>query len=549
MLGAFIRHVPNLVVVKDVEGRFMAVNPLAERTYGVARKSLIGKTAADVLAPDVALECAKEDNAVLETETVHEVEQHFAWPDGIHTFHTVKFPIFDSERTLVGTGSIGIDITEHKRVEDGLYKRANFDAVTELPNRRLIMDRLDQALAFARRGNTLVGVMKIDLGDFTAINEARGRIAADWLLIDVASTLRDLCRETDTIGRCEGDQFCIVLPNLKNEGELDMIAAKILAALKAPRIIGDEQIFIQPSVGTALFPADSQHGEDMVRSAKIALDLAKAQGRGRVERFTSQMSGASVRRTKIESQLRNAVERNELSLVYQPLIDCKTGKLASVEALVRWNNPELGMVRPDEFISVAEDRGLIGGIGAWVFKTACAAAARLNTDSASPVTVAVNFSVKQLADKGIVDMVADCIKDAGIAPHLIKVEMTESAFADDVSVFQHALDGLRGLGVGIALDDFGTGYSSLAYLHRYRFNQLKIDKSFIDNIASKGDGYLLVESIIHMAHSLRLDIVAEGVETQEQVDLLSELGCDYFQGYFFSKPVALVDVQAKLAAQ
>jgi diguanylate cyclase (GGDEF)-like protein/PAS domain S-box-containing protein len=546
VLGAFIRHVPNLIVVKDVEGRYLAVNPLAERSYGMPRGKLIGKTAQEALPPEFAAECNKGDNAVLDTEVAQEIEQNFRWPDGAHTFHTVKFPIFDAEHSLVGTGAIGIDITQHKRIEEDLYHRANYDAVTELPNRRLVMDRLDQAMAMARRAKTVVGLVKLDVGDFTAINEAIGRVAADWLLIDVAGALREICRETDTIGRCEGDTFCIVLPNLNSAEELDLIAAKLLATLRAPRVVGGDTVHIHPSIGTALFPCDSQHGEDMLRCAKMALDHAKARGRSTFERYKTALSGPFVRRMKIENQLRDAVERSEFNLVYQPLIDAKTAHISSVEALLRWKNNELGFVGPDEFIPVAEETGLINDIGAWVFKTACEAAKKLNPAGALPVVVAVNFSVKQLADRNIVDMAQRTLQEVGVDPALLKVEMTESAFADDVSLFQHALEGLRNLGLGIALDDFGTGYSSLAYLHRYRFNQLKIDKSFVDNIVQENDGYLLVDSIIRMAHSLRLEIVAEGVETLEQVQILAKLGCDYYQGYFFSKPVALQEIEKQL---
>lgn len=545
-LDAFIRHLPNLVVVKDVEGRFLAVNPLAERSYGVPGGQLLGKTAEEALSQSAAAECSKEDMTVLGKEATREVEQTFQWPDGPHTFHTVKFPIFDPDRILVGVGAIGIDITQRKRIEAGLYQRANFDPVTDLPNRRLTMDRLDQAMALARRTRAVVGVMMLDVGDFTEINEALGHVEADWLLINTANTLRGLCRETDTVGRLSGDTFCIVLPNLKNVAELERVAEKVLKGINKIRAGGENQVALMPSIGTAIFSIDADQSEDLIACAKLALDHAKQQGRNRSVHFNSALSGPNARRRKIANQLRQAIVNNELTLAYQPIIDAKSGRTVSVEALARWTSSELGVVPPDEFIPIAEDTGLIGDLGAWVFRTACTDAKTLNPPGAPPIVVAVNFSVKQLADKNVVKMVEAAIAEVGIDPRLMKVEMTETAFADDVTTFQNALEGFRGLGVGTALDDFGTGYSSLAYLNKYRFTQLKIDKSFVCDVVSNEDGRLLVESIIRMAHNLRLEIVAEGVETEDQVTLLSRLGCDQFQGYFVSRPISLAEMEELL---
>jgi diguanylate cyclase (GGDEF)-like protein len=387
------------------------------------------------------------------------------------------------------------------------------------------------------------------MGDFRSINEAMGQIASDWLLIDVAATLRDNARETDTVARLESDVFVLLLPNLKSSEELDMVAEKVLAALKEPRTLGEEQVFIQPSIGSALFPTDAQQGKDLLHCAQMALGKAKDAGRGQAFRFKAAVSGAFARRTKIEGHLRQAEERNELTLAYQPIIELATGEIACAEALLRWTNTELGSVAPDEFIGIAEETGIIGGIGAWVLNQACRDAKKMNRGTAKPLVIAVNMSVKQLADENIVGTVSDILAKHDMNPAHLKIEMTETAFAGDTKIFQSALEGLRGLGLNIALDDFGTGYSSLSYLHRYRFNQLKIDKSFISNLAAGGDGYLLVENIIRMAHSLRLEVVAEGVETKDQVDLLRELQCDKFQGYFVSKPVALADFQKLLTRE
>jgi diguanylate cyclase (GGDEF)-like protein/PAS domain S-box-containing protein len=544
ILAAFIRHVPNLVVVKDVEGRYMALNPLAERTYGVPRGRLIGRQAADALSPEIAAECVKEDLEVLESEEVRETQQTFPAPDGARVFRSVKFPIFDADRSLVGTGTIGVDITEFRNAEDRLYQRANFDTVTGLPNRHLLHDRLDNVIALARRAETKVGVIALDVGDFTSINEAIGHVASDWLLTDVATALRQLCRETDTVARLDGDVFAIILPSLKQPEELDAIAEKILKALKEPRMVGEDQVFIQPSIGTALFPADSQHGKELVHYAKMALDHAKEGGRGQAARFRPAITDAFARRMKIESHLRQAIECDELFLVYQPIVDMASGGVVGAEALLRWTNSDLGVVPPDEFIPVAEATGLIGAIGEWVLERATQDAKRMNSDGVSvPVTVNVNMSVKQLADSTLTQTIARILAKHELGASHLRLEMTETAFAGDTAIFQAALEGLRTLGLTIALDDFGTGYSSLSYLHRFRFHQLKIDKSFIDNISSDNDGFLLVENIIRMAHSLRLEVVAEGVETAEQVLRLHTLKCDKIQGYFISRPLPLPDFE------
>ncbi len=549
IVDAFIRHVPSLVVVKDLEGRFLEVNALAERTYGVPLKELRGKAPQEVLPTIFAKECSKDDDLVLGSETTREVEQTFDWPDGPHTFHTIKFPIFDDDRRVMGTGEIGIDITQHKNIEEGLYRRANFDAVTELPNRQLVMDRLEQAVANSRRTKTATGILLVDLGDFTSLNEAQGRIAADWLLISAAHSLRSLCRESDTVGRLDGDKFCLLLPNIKESDELAQVATKVLDALRAEHAIEEIETFVQPSIGATIFVDDPGTGEDFMRCAKLALDDAKARGRNCVVHFDGTLSTPCVRKLKIISKLRKAIKNDELSLVYQPIFDAQSKTITSVEALLRWTTSELGAVPPDEFIGVAEEMGMITSIGDWVLETACAGAKQINSKSAHPVVVAINVSVKQLGDRSIVDKIKRCLKKNALDPKLLKIEMTESIFADDSPAIEEVMGELRDLGLGIAMDDFGTGYSSLAYLYKYRFSQIKIDRSFVARIMATGDNSLLVSGIIRMAHSLRLEVVAEGLETKGQVDLLTALGCDKLQGYFFSKPVQLQNLLSQLKSE
>jgi len=542
VLSAFVGHVPNMVVVKDVEGRYITLNPLAERIYGLAQAEMLGQRAEDVLPANLVEECVRGDSMVLECEAPVEIEQTFQWADGPHTFSTVKFPVFDADHCLVGIGAIGIDITQQKAVEDGLYRHANLDPLTGLPSRRLMLDRFQQAAAIAQRAGTNVGVLLLDLGDFTAYNETQGHAAGDQLLVQAGERIRTVCREADTVGRISGDVFSIILPNISKREEMETVARKIITSLKeqAP----DEMHgFIQPSIGMALFPHDSENAEDILRCAKLALNRAKQQGRGSFNYFSSELTGPFLRRLSIENKLRGALQRGELYLAYQSIVTTENGEVVGAETLLRWTNPELGVVRPDEFIPIAEDAGLIKEIGAWVMATACDDAMLLNPPGAHRVTISVNVSVKQLSDEHILDVVAECLRNSQIDPALLKIEITESALADNVKLVRHVVDGLRTLGVLVSLDDFGTGYSSLAYLHQFSFSQLKIDKTFVDGLVERGDGYVLVDGIIRMAHALRLEIVAEGVETAEQRAILAELGCDKCQGYHFGKPMPLSDFQ------
>jgi diguanylate cyclase (GGDEF)-like protein/PAS domain S-box-containing protein len=550
VLAAFVGHVPNMVVVKDIEGRYITLNPLAERIYGLAQADMLGHRAEDVLPADLVDECVRGDSLVLECEAPVEIEQTFQWADGPHTFSTVKFPVFDADHCLVGIGAIGIDITQQKAVEDGLYRHANLDPVTGLPNRRLVLDRFQQAAAIAQRASTGVGVLLLDLGDFTAYNESRGHVAGDQLLVHAGERIRSVCREADTVGRISGDLFSIILPNIAKREEMETVARKILASLKTQTHDEMRDSFVQPSIGMALFPHDSEHAEDLLRCAKLALDRAKQQGRGSFQYFSSELTGPFLRRLAIENKLRGALQRGELHLAYQPIVETERGDVVGAEALLRWTNSELGSVRPGEFIPIAEDAGLIKDIGAWVMATACDDIMLLNPPGAPRVTISVNVSVKQLSDEHILDVVAACLKSSQIDPSLLKIEITESAFADNVQLVRHVVDGLRALGVLVSLDDFGTGYSSLAYLHQFSFSQLKIDKTFVDGLVERGDGFVLVDGIIRMAHALRLEIVAEGVETAEQRGILAELGCDKCQGYHFGKPVPLSEFQlARLQTQ
>ncbi len=536
MLSTFINNVPSTVVIKDVEGRFIAVNPLAERNYGVPRGRLIGRCASDVLPGDVARQSCREDSSVLETEAMREVEESYDWPDGVHTFHTFKFPIFDSDQCLIGSGAIGIDLTPSKRIEQGLLYRAYYDSVTGLPNNQLAHDRLSQAIAAAKRFDKKAGVLVIDLNYFRETRNADSQ-NNDEIYLKIARALKRIHREIDTVARLDETTFCVVLSNLSPTDSLQAIADKTLDLIRSHKNRENGTELFRPAIGMALSPDDSCNASDLMQQARLASKKARKHGQYGICRYDRETLGALVRRREIEATLFHAAGRDELELAYQPITEAATGNIIGAEALVRWTSPELGRIGPDEFIPIAEKTGAIVDIGRWVLHRACTDAVKINACSSRSIVTSVNVSARQLTNADFVDTVKAALHEAALSPSLLKIELTETTLADDEPVAKAVIDELRTLGVKIVLDDFGTGYSALLYLQKYSFNQLKIDRAFVDEMDKHKDGFLLTEGIIRMAHSLRLEVVAEGVETTAQRNILIDLGCDFLQGYLISKPV------------
>jgi diguanylate cyclase (GGDEF)-like protein/PAS domain S-box-containing protein len=456
----------------------------------------------------------------------------------------------DGHRVVVETGIKGLqdpggsprliaivrDVTERRRAEERLAHMARYDHLTGLGNRALFGEHLEAALARSYRNARSVALVFLDLDGFKAINDTLGHVSGDLLLKTVAGRLRDCVRETDTIARMGGDEFGIILEGISEGPAAALVAEKLLAALSEPIDLDGQRVFVTCSIGIAVSPPSAD--ADLVRDADAAMYRAKQQGRNNYQFYTPEMDAQASRRIALEGKMRTALEREEFELRYQPQIDLKTGRIAGAEVLLRWRRPDAALIPPAEFIDVLEESGLIVPVGDWVLRTACAQGKAWEEAGMPPLRIAVNLSTRQFREKALVTSLARALDETGMNPGNLELELTESLLMEDTQTSSAMLDELRMLmGLKLSVDDFGTGYSSLSYLKRFPLDTLKIDRSFVRDIATDGDDAAIVTSIISLAHNLGLRVIAEGVETEEQLNYLMERGCDEVQGYYFSRPI------------
>jgi len=446
-------------------------------------------------------------------------------------------PVFDERGQFAGYRGTGSDITERKLTEQRVHHVAQHDALTGLPNRSLLQDRLGQAVAHATRSGSPAWVMLIDLDRFKFVNDSMGHKAGDVLLMTVAARLRTSLRDADTVARLSGDEFVVIVSESGEQQLTPDVVQRVMDAVAQPVMLGTKEFFVTCSIGVAVYPSESTSADTLIEHADIAMYRAKKLGRNNFQFYTPAMNEESLERVRIESALRNAVERDEFVLYYQPQLDMKTGKIVGMEALIRWQHPELGMVPPGRFISIAEETGMIVEIGAWVLRSACAQNKAWQDAGYDKLRVAVNLSARQFGAADLIENLAAVLRDTGLEPKYLEIELTESLFMSDITPAVDLLHRIKALGVNLSIDDFGTGYSSLSYLSRFPIDVLKIDRSFVADITRDANDEAIVTSIIALAHNLKLAVIAEGVETGEQLDYLRRHGCDEMQGYYFSKPL------------
>ena len=448
-------------------------------------------------------------------------------------------PLFDEQNNFTGFISTIIDINDKKLVDEMMLTQANYDELTGKPNRRLFLDRLSQETKKALRNNTQVALLLIDLDHFKYVNDTLGHDQGDYLLVEVANRIASCIRETDTLSRIGGDEFTIILSDIKQLNDVDKITKNILSKLFLPFQLGLEKCFISASIGIAVYPDDGVAIDELFKNADLAMYQAKAQGRNRSNYFTAALEEKNNGRVRLISDLRSALQNNELYLVYQPIIELSTGRLKKAEALIRWQHPTQGLITPDVFIPIAEDTGLIIEIGNWIFGQVALKTKQLRDNGYSNFQISLNKSPVQFRDSehDVIGNWLQILKELNLPPNSISVEITESLMLEATSSVYNKLNQLKQSGIEIAIDDFGTGYSSLSYLKKLEVDYLKIDKSFVDDLTEESDDKALCEAMIVMAHKLGLKVIAEGIETEMQLKLLQLAGCDYGQGYLFSRPL------------
>jgi len=548
-LNAFLEYIPDNVYFKDPKSRFVRINRAMAGYFGLSDPGLVvNKTDSDVFSSEHARQALEDERKILETgEALTDQEEKETWPDGRETWVlTTKVPLRDRRGRILGTMGFSRDITARKQAELRVRYMALHDALTGLPNRVLLEDLLAKAIALAARNQKRVAVLVMDMDRFKGVNDSYGHEVGDRLLEAVSARLRHSLRESDIIARLAGDEFVICLPMVDPGRNIEVVAQKVLDVFSSPFQIEEHDLRASASVGICEFPANGQSAKELLQAADTAMCEAKKKARGTHCLFTSELTEASRRRQKLEIDLRHALERDEFVLHYQPLVSTSTGKITGMETLLRWRHPEQGMVYPNHFIPQLEELGLMVDVGDWVLKTACMQNAVWQREGLAQVRVMVNLSSTQFYRGDIVQTVKNALDESGLDPRWLELELTESLMLDDSELTIKIMRALKALGVSLSLDDFGTGWSSLAYLRRFPIDRIKIDRSFLLDIASEPSAEAVVRSIINLGRDLGLACVAEGVETTEQLDYFRQQNCEEVQGYLYSPALPEADCRELL---
>ncbi len=534
----------DLICTLDTQGCFLEVSAAAQAVLGYAPAELMGICLETLIHPDASSSFQHEFQAVLQGQRMRDFECRFRHKAGRDVYLTWSAVLSADHSVIVG---VGRDVTERKQAEQRIRYLATHDGLTDLPNRNLIQDRIQQAIAHARRADRQLAVLFLDLDRFKVINDGYGHPFGDLVLKTAAERLVSLVRESDTVARQGGDEFLILLTDLRRADDAYVVAREIVEKLGQPALMVQErEIHVTGSIGVAVFPQDGDSADALIGNADVAMYRAKHLGRNTCQFFTRAMSEETQRRVNLETGLHDAVALNQLELVYQPMVSLTSGRITGCEALLRWRHPELGLVPPAQFIPIAEDSGLIVPIGDWVLHTACTQARAWHDAGLQPITVAVNLSARQFLQQDVVSWVTSTLRTTGLPPGLLELELTESLIAQDVEHVITTFGRLRDAGVKLSIDDFGTGYSSLGYLKRFPADTLKIDQSFVRDMLTDPEDATIVRAVIALAHNLEFKVVAEGVETEQHCRFLRDNGCDEIQGNCFSGPIPAAVFEAVL---
>lgn len=539
-LDGIYSSVPDIIIIIDKHALIADCNRSLTNLLGFKKEALLGSSIVSLFAkPEKAREMIEEIKlrrkiVGREIELCTGAGESIPFSISLSTLHSND----DSDNLII---LVAHNIAKRKEDEQKMLELAYNDYLTGLPNRKLFFDRCDQAIAAAKRRNTRLSLLFLDLDHFKDVNDTLGHHFGDLLLQAMSERLSKIIRSSDTFARLGGDEFALLCTSTSTPQHAEIIAKKILALLDKPFIIEDKEIFTSASIGIVIFPEDGSSSSMLLKNADLAMYSAKGQGRKSFNFFSDEMNLKAQERSTIEDGLRHAMESDQILLHYQPQIDLQTGKIFGVEALCRWLHPELGYIAPDRFIPVAEQTGMIRPLGEFVLNTACRQCAEWHKQG-FPLSVAVNVSIAQLLHPDFPNKVAAALQHTDLSPEYLELEITESLLMDSAEKSINILSQLKSIGVKIAIDDFGTGYSSLSYLNKLSLDRIKIDKSFVREIIARDDATAIVRAIIAIGHSLGLKVIAEGVETEDEQNILSHLACDEAQGYFYARPMAASDV-------
>jgi len=540
------------VIATDLEGKVLYWNRGAQELYGWSPGEALERNLRVLTVPEELLDQAEAIRSELWAGRTWSGEMLLRRKDGSHvSVLGTATPFFDDRGNLAGMIGVSTDISERKALEAELERRASHDPLTGLPNRHTLVDRLGQALLRTKRGKEgrKVGVLFMDLDGFKTINDSLGHEAGDRLLVTVAERLRKRLRPEDVLARFGGDEFAVLLEEVADASETIRVAQRIAESLREPFTVNDHQVNLSTSVGIALGSAHTKDDpEGMLRNADAAMYKAKEQGLGCYAVFDPAMQTRAQERLELEAELRRALEQGEFVLYYQPEVSLYNGSMVGLEALLRWQHPERGLLKPSAFVPLAEETDVIAPIGRWVLEEACRQAKRWEEEHplASPMTMEVNLSSKQLRRRELARTVEEALTRAGVEAHTLALDITETVLIGASEHNAQALEALKKMGIRLSLDDFGTGYSSLSYLKRLPVDRVKVDRSFVKGLGGNATDTAVVRIIIELCHTLGVEVLAEGVETSEQAALLKDMGCDVGQGYYFARPLRSEELAEQL---
>ena len=545
-IQALIDILPVAIFIKDPESKLFLINRTCEMQWGLNAKDLSGTDGSQYFPPDQMKQFLAKDQEVFMGAAQIDFEET-VWNSALgqnRVLHTFKKPFYDRSgkpQYLIG---LSIDITERKKAEQRIIDMATYDMLTGLPNRTLLKDRIEQALEHGNRNHKLVAVLFIDLDHFKVINDSLGHDVGDLLLKEIAARFVSVVRSEDTVARHGGDEFIVLLSSLDSALDAEAVAQKIMDVLILPFLVEGKELHISGSIGISLFPEDGNNMWALLKNSDIAMYHAKESGRNNCQFFKPEMNRKAKERHAMEVGLRTALKRDELLLHYQPIVNMHGSKAYCLEVLLRWQHPKRGLIFPEKFIRLAEDIGMIAQIGEWVLRESCLQIKAWHSQGYKELPkLAINLSPRQFRKKTLVADIARILGETGVEGHCLILEITEGELIENVEETIETLRQLRALGFEIAVDDFGTGYSSLSYLKRYQIDTLKIDRSFVRDITNDPDDDAIVSAILAMAHSLKIQVIAEGVENKEQLAFLVSQGCSRFQGDYFSQPLLAAEIE------